>query len=210
MTLVEFLHLFWASRRLFVGCLLIALLFALGYSFLQSPRYVSEVVLSVARTAASPTSDYAYDHYYRFQADERLADSLVSYLTSRTGRERVAERAELTSAEFQSYVGTTLRAARLGTNLIRIEYATSDRASAQRIGAALTTAANAYVGSLNEDARDPAWFLVLSDQPVIQGANLGGWRLLGLGIGGGVFVGFWVVLSRHVLSEYRKRYTQGA
>src|SRR5262245_41993460 len=137
----ELLHLFVTERRLFLGCVVVAVAGAVVFSFTQPPRYMSEVILSVARTAIATTSQSAYDQFYRFQADERLADTLVSYLTSRTGRERVAERAALTPTAFQTYTGATLRAARFGTNLVQVEYTTHDRESAQKIGAALPTIA---------------------------------------------------------------------
>lgn len=204
MTAYEFIALFLSRRRLLVGCVLLALSLSLVYFQVQPERYASELVLSVARTAPAPTAEFTYDHYYRFQADERLADTLVSYLGSRTGRERVAESAALKGEDFDRFLETPLRAARLGTNMVVIEYVTFDRALALRLGQALATTASTQVAALNEDAREAAWFTVLSEEPVIRLVPYSLVTLAAAGLVGGALVGFWAVLGSHFWAGYRE------
>ena len=91
MTFTELVALFDREKRLFIGTLGVAIiLLLLAYQF-QPVGYTSELLLSVTRTSVATTTEYAYDHFYRLQADERMAESISEYLQSETGKRDVAE-----------------------------------------------------------------------------------------------------------------------
>lgn len=204
MTFIEFFSLFDHGRRFFVGVVVFVLvLSALLYHF-QPLRYTSELLLTVTRTSVTPTPEYGYDHFYQFQANERLAETLNQYIASKTGKRDTAERAHLEGEAYRSYLEAKLRVTRLGTSGIVVEYAAPNVAFGEKLGEAIVLSANAYLVSLNEDARQSAWFTLISDKPVTTLATFSLGRMLGLGLVSGLFLAFWGVVGRHFWSEYRQ------
>lgn len=204
MSVYALLELFHSYRRLFVGTILVFCVGGFLFFHFQRERYETEVLLSVTRTAVTEIADYAYDEFYRLQADERMADTLVAYLTSQSGKRAVAEQALLTGSVYEKYIDQTLRAGRQGANLVVVQYLTGDRAEAERIGEALALVANAKLLELNEDARDQTWFTVIGGTPMIERFLFGPMRVTALSLGGGVFIGFWGVLLVHFWRGYRE------
>jgi hypothetical protein len=82
MDLREFLRLFWKERVLFSGT--VAVFVATGFvvQLLQPIRFAAEITMNVARSGVRTTTEYAYDDFYRLQADERFADTVVRWLES--------------------------------------------------------------------------------------------------------------------------------
>ncbi len=204
MSVYDFISLFVQRRKTFGGVFLLILCAAFVFWMTQPSQYRGEVLLSVTRTALEKSSDYAYDEYYRFQADEKLAETLTQYLESAPGKRVVAERARLSGKGYDQYVGAKLRVVKRGTNGILIQYKSSRYEEAVQLGEALDFAASAYVTSLNEDARDQTWFTVLSEDPVIEEVKWSASHLSLAGIFGGVFLAFWAVLLQFFVEEYQK------
>lgn len=203
MTLYEWIALFERKRLLVVGLISLALMSAWGYFLKQPDLYRSSFTLTVTRTALPRPTEYSYDHFYRFQADERLAESVVAYLGSASGKQRVAERAEVDPVSFRAFVQSKLRIARQGTNLMMVETPAVTRESAGRLSQALLTEAEGYLARLNEDARDPYWFTVVSDEPVIHSARFSLVRLTAIGGVIGILAAFWMVVGLHFWEGYR-------
>lgn len=203
MHIYALIHLFRQQARLFWLTMGISVVIATGFFFWQPARYVGEVWLSITRTAVTETTDYAYDKYYRLQADERMADTLVAYLMTQHGKQAVAERAGLRASAYTRYLDHSPRIGRRGSAGIVMEYVTDNLTDAQAIGEAVTVVANAYILRLNEDARERTWFTLVAEAPVIRAATFGALRLGLLGLGGGLFLGFWVVLGAHFWQGYR-------
>ena len=133
MPLFEFIQLFEERRRTFLVVLGIVFLGAILVFQLQKPCYRTELLLTVTRTSVQSLPEYGYDHFYRFQADERMAESLVQYLSSETGKRDVAERAKLSEDAFRNYTAGKLKAVRLGTNIVKIEFTTPERGEGARL-----------------------------------------------------------------------------
>lgn len=204
MSLYDWIALFERERRLFVSLLIAGIVLTwLGFT-LQPVQYSGTTLLTVTRTAVENTPDYRYDQFYRFQADERLAESLTQYLMSSVGRQSVAEAARLDGASFTAFTQSKLHVARLGTNLLSVEYHVSSREEAEQVAEALFQVANRFVVLLNEDARERSWFTVLGESPVIEVARLGMVQILLIGSVIGLLVAFWVVLLRHFWWGYRE------
>ncbi len=204
MTLTELVALFDREKRLFIGTLIGTMILSLlAYQF-QPVRYTNELLLTVTRTSVPTTAEYAYDHFYRLQADERIAESISQYLQSETGKRDVAERAKLEGTEYQQYMGAKLKAVRLGTNGIKVNYRTNEVTGGEKIGEAMVFVVNEYIFSLNEDARQKEWFMIMGEKPIMQSAIWSLERFFLIGIVSGIFFGFWAVLGRYFWKNYQK------
>ena len=197
MELRDFIGIFIQARKLFfsvvAGCIAVGAIWC-GF---QPITYHADLTLNVARNGVQQTNDYRYDSFYRLQADERFADTVVRWLASPRIMEDIATSAgtvPLSSGPFS--FGNTLDAKRLSSQVIEVTYRTGDRDSADRLAAALITVINRETGQLNVDVIDQGWFVIQGDRPVITDGRQGIWVVLVGSIAVGVFIGFWSVLFR--------------
>ncbi len=78
----EWLDIFRKRTRMMItvilGCIAVGVLW---YVF-QPRGLAADLTLNVTRIGSQETSDYKYDDFYRLQADERFADTVVRWLGS--------------------------------------------------------------------------------------------------------------------------------
>ncbi|TXG78213.1 hypothetical protein E6Q11_01530 [Candidatus Dojkabacteria bacterium] len=204
MSFYELFALFYNRRRFFGGVLGTVWLVVTSTYFFQPAQYEGELWLTVTRTQGTPsTSEYTYDQFYRFQADERLADSLVAFLVSESGKRLISEKAKFDEYSYQKFLKGKINGMRQGTNAIKVSYRTTSLDQGAQIGEAVLNSANTYLFAINEDAHQPGWFTVVGMKPALWDASWSLERLGVLGLVSGLVVAFWGVVLRFFWDEYR-------
>ncbi|NTW75486.1 MAG: hypothetical protein HGB34_01145 [Candidatus Moranbacteria bacterium] len=170
----------------FVGCVATALLI---FRF-QPERFETSLTLNVTRTGMQETQDYTYDQFYRLQADERFADTVVRWLSAPSVRSDIRE-----SSGVAARISDTIDAKRLSSQMIDVTYESSTYGGFGTMAVAIPEALNREAEKLNTLSKDVDWFTVMADEPVVRDARLTLGFLLALGTAIGMFLGFWVVLA---------------
>lgn len=195
MELRDFLQIFIHRQSLIAGIIGIALVIGfLGYR-LQTQWYEGVALLSVTRQAAEATPEYQYDHSYRLQADERMADTLARYLESEIGRRDTARRVPLTGIHETEFIESRVSALRLSSNLVQVSYAATTPTEAERIAEAFLETGERYVTSLNEQAGNRNWFTLVASDPYTKDGRFTLPIALGVALVLGAIVAFWTVLG---------------
>jgi uncharacterized protein involved in exopolysaccharide biosynthesis len=189
MDLREFLQLFWRYRVLFLVTVATFVVAGFILQLLQPVRFVAEITMNVARSGAKATSDYAYDDFYRLQADERFADTVVRWIESPRIVGDIAREARVSER-------VSFDADRLSSQVIRIRFMMRDEASAKRVADALFMVLNKETTSLNKDRSEDGWFALVGETPSIADARFGKGRALSMSFFLGIFFGFFAVLFR--------------
>lgn len=161
-----------------------ALALAAGAVFfvLQPQDYKTTLQLNVTRDSYVPSGSYEYDHFYRLQADERFADTVVQWIVSPSLRQRVfADKSQL-------------KARRLSSQVVEVMYRTRTQADAIVVAQRVTSLVNAEAQKLNEQQASPNWFMVVADAPVTVSGAYSAVRVCAASLFAGVFIGFWTVL----------------
>ncbi|MGW8185163.1 MAG: hypothetical protein ACWGHO_03585 [Candidatus Moraniibacteriota bacterium] len=193
MELRRYLKIFKDNYRAFLITIGIVLVVGLAFQLLSKEKYRVEMDLNVTRTGyQKDTTDYRYDEFYRLQADERFADTVVRWLGSKVIRNDIEK--ETNGAEFEK-----LKAERLSSQMIRVSFTVVDKNQSQKITEAIDGVLNNKVSELNLEQKNPQWFKVLVSYPVISEQKINPLLLLVIFLSGGIFLGFWVVLIRHYL-----------
>lgn len=190
MELREFLNVFWKYRALFLEMVALFVVAGLAIQLLQPVRFASEITMNVARSGVRTTGDYAYDDFYRLQADERFADTVVRWLESPRIVADIAKSADLLGEKI------SFDADRLSSQVVRVRFTTRDEASAKRVAEALFDVLNRETKSLNQDHSEDGWFALVGETPSITDARFGKGRALSVGFFLGIFFGFFAVLFR--------------
>ncbi|MGB5018986.1 MAG: hypothetical protein WBO66_04610, partial [Candidatus Moraniibacteriota bacterium] len=188
MELYEYWIILQKKRRVFLSTLFLFVVLALSWQVTQGARYGATLLLNISRSGSQQTNDYTYDGFYRLQADERFADTVVRWIGSPRGAEDILHDA---SMETKSYginnLARFFTVGRLSSQVIRVEYTSTTEESAKKISVAVTKILNQYAEELNKDAHDPSWFTITGNEPVIRDARVSLWKELAVSVALGVF-----------------------
>ncbi len=194
MELRDIIAIFRTYRMTFFLFCGIAIACGALFFVVQRHDYKTTLLLNVTRDSYVASGAYEYDQFYRLQADERFADTVVQWIMSPSLQTRV----------FAD--GTTLRARRLSSQVVEVIYRTRTTEDATAVAQRVTMLVNAEAQKLNEQQSAPNWFMVVADAPVtVPGAYRAG-MIFGASLFSGIFIGFWaVLLQRYFTSDPQLR-----
>lgn len=164
----------------------------------QPVTYQGTLLLNVGRTASEQPAEFSYDSFYRLQADERFADTLVRWLATPRIVSDILESAG-TSADSYSEAALSghFQAKRLSSQVVEVRFTASSREALARYSEALVGTTQKYTEALN--ATQQNWFRVIGSEPVIRDARVTPWPFLALSLCVAIFIAFWAVLIKHFL-----------
>jgi len=196
MELRDILKLFYQQRNLYIAVIGFCLLLGFLFTLYEPERYQANLLITIGRTESAPTIEYSYDSFYRLQADERFADTLVRLLsTSRVTEDIFADAQIAPSAEAGYFT-----ARRLSSQVVEVTFESKDPKTLPVIGVSLDKVLTAYTDNLNtQEVKKENWFRVITADPVISDARAGKMLVFVLALFTGLFLGFWLVLIRHYL-----------
>ncbi len=190
MELREFCQIFLVRWRIFFGVFAAVLLVSLLSFRFQPERYETSLLLNVARSGRYETTGYTYDQFYRLQADERFADTVVRWIGEPSVREMIRKQA---GAEDEAV--DTLSAKRLSSQVIHVDYRAKRPSGFGRMAEVVPAVLNESSERIDAASEHPDWFTLVADEPVVRDARLSLGFLLGFGAVVGLFAGFWAVLA---------------
>jgi len=205
----DIIAIFRSHARAFVVTVLVCVALGVLFRFVQKDFVVSNLTLNVTRTGAEETTDYQYHDFYRLQADERFADTVVRWLSSPrvvadiyswiSSDSQDAERLHMGDERFRAF-----KAERLSSQMIQVTYKASGTTEARAIARSLIKQVNEEIATLNKDQQEASWFVVVGDEPVTSDGKISLTVTIAIALALGIFLAFWVVLVRHYFSSVRK------
>lgn len=198
MELREFVNIFVDRKKLFFGVFFGFILVGLAMYRFQPQRYEAALLLNVSRTGYEKTDAYRYDQFYRLQADERFADTVVRWMAA------PSVRAEMISLGTPESVVATLSAKRLSSQMIDVRYSAPSMKGFGDARGAIVSVLNQETEKLNAEAKDPNWFTVVSGNPVVSDARVPLRIAFGGAAAAGLFFAFWTVLLVRYFGKNRR------
>lgn len=193
MELKEYIKIFKKNFNWFLSTIGIVLFFGLLGQFTLGTWHKTELDLNITRTGyQSDTDEYRYDEFYRLQADERFADTVVQWISSKRIKEDITDKSK--GVDF-----TRLKAERLSSQMIKVSFLIKDKNQATKVSQVIASVLNDKTDELNLSQKNPNWFKILVSSPVTYEYKIPLGRLIAMLLVGGMFLGFWVVLIRHYL-----------
>lgn len=167
----------------------------------QPEKFQATLLVNIGRNGTSQATDYTYDSFYRLQADERFADTVVRWFSDPRVVEDIYREAHLDP----EYLGIkdlkrVFSAGRLSSQMITVNYGSESKTIIEQLAVASVTVLNRYTETLNTDGKDTSWFVIIGSDPVVRDSRVTLSVALIAGLVLGVFVGFWTVLARHYFS----------
>lgn len=208
MELKELIQNFKKYRYTFIFIVLFSVAITVFYVFLQPVRYTTILSLHVARTnGEEQVNEYQYDGFYRLQADERFADTIVRWLSSpRIVADIYAGTQKPVIIPAQYDLEKVFSARRLSSQYIEVRFTTSNQAISAYLSESLNRVLNERTENLNAQSNgDQDWFRIIVEEPVVYPYHIP-WTKLLLGSSVvGVVLGFWAVSLRAYFEEDVKK-----
>lgn len=198
MELREYVAIFIKNIKTFWFFVVLCTFLAFAWQRNQTEVYDTTLLLNIGRSGVQNTQDYTYDSFYRLQADERFADTVVRWLSSPRITEDVYAGTGLSmNSVSMRGIKQTFVAKRLSSQMIEVSFSSKNKGSASDISRSITKVLNRYTESLNKGDEEPSWFVVIGSDPVVRDGRLPLMTALAIGLLIGAFVGFWGVYVRH-------------
>ncbi|MDO8565692.1 MAG: hypothetical protein Q7S04_00710 [Candidatus Moranbacteria bacterium] len=198
MELRDYITIFKKQKKIFWAIVFLSVLAATVWQKNQEAQYQATLLLNIGRTGGEVTQEYTYDSFYRLQADERFADTVVRWLGSPRVVEDIygAANIDLEKRGMRDLKGM-FGAKRLSSQMIEVTYTDVSDKTLKKISEAAIVTLNRYTDSLNKENDETNWFTVIGSDPIVRDAHIPLPLALVIGLLFGIFVGFWTVLIRH-------------
>ena len=172
---------------------------SLLYFYVFRPvSYDTSLTLNISRTGSQETSEYKYDDFYRLQADEKFAETVVQWLRSPRVVSDIHALAELeTSKMTMRQLGKSIRGEKLSSQIVAVSFSSEDRQKAEKISRAVAKIITDNTESLNKNQKENTWFEIIPQEPVIKKYSPGIIMSFFAPLLMGLFLGFWAVLIKY-------------
>jgi capsular polysaccharide biosynthesis protein len=188
-------------KILFLGVVLVVLA-SLAYFGLRPVSYSVSMALNVTRNGSQQTADYHYDDFYRLQADEKFAETIVQWLNDPRIVTDIHTKAGIDVGQLNlKQLARVFNSEKLSSQIVAVSFSAVDKVSAKNISEAVAEVIESNVAVLNENQNESTWFRIIAQAPVIVKNKGTIWTLLVFPVLFGIFIGFWVIMLRHYLKN---------
>ncbi len=202
MEIGEYIQILKNQKYFFAKIVLATIILAFAYFLLRPITYEASLVLNITRQGSQETSDYKFDDFYRLQADEKFAETVVQWLKSpRTVADIYADAGLQPKKLSMRQLAGSLHPEKLSSQIVSVAFLAPNEESAQKISRAIVNVIIKNTSELNKNQQENTWFEVMSHRPVIAMRDFDPLLILFFSFSGGVFLGFWAAMFRHYLKQ---------
>ncbi|MFC1608874.1 hypothetical protein ACFL2R_00715 [Patescibacteria group bacterium] len=190
MELREYVEIFRKNLKYFFITVLLVFVVGFGIYAAMPNNYKATLDLNVTRTGREITGAYRYDSFYRLQADERFADTVVRWLGSERVKMDVRDHAKVAT-------DLNLKAKRLSSQMIEVTFVVPAISDAEKVASSVSQFVNNNAKELNKYQKERSWFRVISSDPYVSGNKINFLKLVAVCLSISIFLGFWTVFAVH-------------
>jgi capsular polysaccharide biosynthesis protein len=200
MELKEYLHILKKKKSLFVFVIIIVIAAVFSYFLFRPIAYETSLDLNITRSGSQNTEGYKYDDFYRLQADEKFAETLVEWLkTPRIVKDIYAGAGVDREKDSLRSLEKNFRVEKMSSQLVSVTFSEKDRKTAEKISNSLVDEVRANTENLNSGQKENTWFEIVSHEPVIVMRSFSPMIVFLSSLIGGIFLAFWIVMLKHYM-----------
>lgn len=200
MELKEYLQIIKKNVKLFVSIIVVVVLAFFAYFYLRPVFYSTSLTLNISRQGTQNTDQFKYDDFYRLQADEKFAETLVEWLKDPRIVTNIYAKAGVNSSGFSiRQLQKSFTSQKMSSQVVNVNFSSLDRKTAEKISQAIAETISQSTEDLNKNQKEDTWFEIVAQdpvivkyQPVFLSVFLGSLAI-------GIFLAFWIVLVKHYL-----------
>jgi capsular polysaccharide biosynthesis protein len=200
MELKEYLNIIRKNLQLFISVAVVIVLAVFSFFYLRPVFYNASLTLNISRSGAQATDQFKYDDFYRLQADEKFAETIVEWLKDPRIVSDIYTEAGINTQNFSlKQLQKSLAPEKLSSQVITINFSAPDKKIAQKVSQAVTSVISQTTQSLNKNQKEDTWFEIVPQDPVIVRYQPDFLLIFIASIVAGIFLAFWVVMTKHYL-----------
>ena len=200
MEIKEYWQILKQDRKVFIITVLAIIALTFGYFIFRPVAYETSLLLNITRTGTQIADAYKFDNFYRLQADEKYAETIVEWLKSPRTADDIYQEAKIGTADLSlNQLSKVFQADKLSSQIVSVKFATADEKNAKDISAAIIKVINKNTQDLNAEQKDATWFEIVTRDPVIVKKGYSAGLVLVASLFSGLFLAFWLVMFRHFL-----------
>jgi capsular polysaccharide biosynthesis protein len=194
----EYLKIFKRHIKLFVAIIVAVVLGTFAYFIFRSESWATSLSLNITRAGTQETPDFKYDDFYRLQADEKFAETVVEWLKNPRVVYDIYSDAGVYSKNFTiGFLSKSFRSEKLSSQMVSVNFSSPDEKTARKTAQAIAKTISQNTENLNRDQKENTWFEIIAHDPIIMKRTYEPENVLFLSLLAGIFLGFWVVMVRH-------------
>ena len=186
------LFFYWGSIVL-IGMVIVALL---------PEKKVAVLSIDIARESQEQNDAlYEYDQFYRLEADDRFANTLVQWCKDPNTKRTISGALEgKLSKEDSKAILKTVRAEKKSANLVQVIYEVDENAEAPIFAKALFEVFTNKTNALNGD-QEQGWFKIIGSGPTVEEKSLPLLLMFVIFIIAGLIVSLFAVVVTYYFNE---------
>lgn len=200
MELKQYFQIIKKNFSLFIRIFGIIFLSVLGYFYFRPISYNTSLTINISRLGTQETSDYRFDDFYRLQADEKFAETIVEWLKSPQIVSSIYAQSRIDLKEKSlKKIARIFKAEKRSSQVVFVEFSVSSEKDAQEISKNVIKIISQETEKLNAKQKNKDWFLILGNDPVIRKGVPDYARVFEGTILAGLFLAFFGILLKHYL-----------
>ena len=200
MDLKEYLKIFREHGKLFIFAVAVVVAGGFLYFSLRPISYTSSLMLNITRSGTQETSEYRYDDFYRLQADEKFAETVVEWLKNPRTAVDVYEKAGISPDKLSlRQLSKIFVAEKRSSQLVAVSFLAGNENTAKEISKSLVAVVSQNTQMLNKKQNEDTWFEIAAQDPVIVRNEMKMMLVFLVSLAVGIFLAFWVVMLKHYL-----------
>ncbi|MFZ5982457.1 MAG: hypothetical protein ACOYS2_02730 [Patescibacteria group bacterium] len=200
MELKEIISIIKKDWKALFATIIVILAIIFSYFLFRPVSFDSSLDLNITRSGKQETPDYKYDNFYRLQADEKFADTLVEWLKSPSVVSRIMEKAGQKEELSLKQLSRAIEADKYSSQLVLVNYSSVSEKEAQKMAQAIESVLEENIEELNRSQAEENWFQIVAQGPTIKVETFDPFTVFIASLVLGIFFGFWVVFIRHYLN----------
>jgi capsular polysaccharide biosynthesis protein len=200
MDLREYIKIIRENFGLFAGTVFLIVLGSFSYFMFRPIFYNISLTLNITRKGAQETTDYKFDNFYRLQADEKFAETIVQWLKSPRTVTEIYSKSGINPEQFtERQLTKYFKAEKLSSQVVSVSFSAGSAEMAKKISNALPEIISKNTDRLNENQKENTWFEIIPQEAVVTQNTFDPVFVFAVFLIIGIFVAFWIVMIFHYL-----------
>lgn len=203
MELKEFIKIFKQRKKAFLLLFVVIVFGGMTIYFFIPEKNKAILSIDIARTVGgTDMQEYRYDQFYRLEADDRFAGTIVQWLDDPNVQKSIENEvnSEISKEELSKIKGS-LKAKKKSANFIQVEFVVSKKEEAVPFAKSIKKVLDSKVEKLNKDVDDERWFRLIFSGPSVLKEKMALQTILVLLFALGSGISVFGVLAMHYLQE---------
>ncbi|MFZ2226190.1 MAG: hypothetical protein WA064_00520 [Candidatus Moraniibacteriota bacterium] len=199
MELKEYFLIIKKQFKLFLAIFGLIVVTGLVYVFFRPVSFDTSLTLNITRSGAQVSDNYEYDDFYRLQADEKFAETIVEWLKSPRTEEDIYVNSGIDVSDYSlKKLMSSIVAEKRSAQLVAVSFSVPSEALAKSLASSVSKVISQNIAKLNQDQKEATWFEIVSGDSVTRVREVNPVAVVVI-FCSAIFLAFFGILFKHYL-----------